>query len=170
MNSAICQRTGISFEAHSKRQKNHPRVSEFLDAANKEGRHYIGAYAAAGSILEEVKQAGITDIDEAMDYAAAQFAKWKSSDAKVFVRKTNGDRIRELKERKRQRDEVNAILKPAGYRWEREEYGTEEEFMPGSYNAGIGELAGYRWVLYAPDGRMVSVQQALKEINSREEL
>lgn len=161
-----CQYTGIEFEG-SPRQKNHPKVSAFLDAANKEGRHYVGAYLAAKDYLAEIKNAGIADITEAMTYANAAFAAWKNVTAKQIIRKTQGDYLREQKVRRNGREMINELLEAHGYRWEKEDYGTEEDFLPGSYGAGIGEYAGSYWKLYSPDGRNVTVHQALTNIQAK---
>lgn len=160
----ICDKTGIQFEAESKRQKNHPRVSAFLDEANKDSRRYVGSYAAAQQILADIKTAGMTDINEAITYANEAYNAWKNGEAKPVIRKTVGWHIRQQKDASRTRDAINAVLKQHGYRWEKEEVGSEDDFLPGSYGAGIGELAGYRWELYAADGRNVTIRQAFREI------
>ena len=166
MITVTCEKTGIQFESDSKRQKNHPRVSAFVNDANKDNRHYAGAYGAALNIVAEIKAAGITDIDDAMTYVNEAYAAWKNGTAKPIIRKTQGDYMREAKDRRNERERVNEILKAHGYRWEKEDYGTEDDFLPGSYNAGIGEYAGSRWTLYAADNRHVSIQQAMKEIEA----
>jgi hypothetical protein len=159
-----CDKTGIQFEADSKRQKNHPRISAFLDEANKDSRRYVGSYAAAQQILSDIKAAGMTDISEAMSYANEACSAWKSGEAKPIIRKTAGWHIRQQKDASRQRDAINGILKQHGYRWEKDEVGSEDDFLPGSYGAGIGEFAGYVWTLYAPDGRIVGVHEAFAAI------
>lgn len=160
----FCDKTGIGFEAQSKRQKNHPLVSRFLDEANKDSRRYVGSYQAAMTILAEIRSAGMTNIDEAISYANEAYSAWKNGEAKPVIRKTVGWHIRQQKDASRNRDAINAVLKQHGYRWEKEEVGSEDDFLPGSYGAGIGELVGYRWELYAADGRNVTVQQAFREI------
>lgn len=167
MVAITCEKTGISFEADSKRQKNHPRVSAFLNAANKDGQRYAGAYGAAKDILDEIKAAGMETIDDAMTYANEAYVAWKNGTTKPIIRKTQGDYMREAKDRRNESERVNEILKAHGYRWEKEDYGSEEDTLPGSYGAGIGEYAGSRWMLYAADGRHVSIQSAIKEIEGK---
>lgn len=159
-----CDKTGIMFDGNG-RQKNHPRVSAFLNEANVDGRRYAGAYAAALQICTDIKAAGIDNIEDAMSYANEAYAAWKSGEAKPIIRRTEGDRLRALKAASRQRDAQNAILRANGYRWERDEIGSEDDWAgAGSLGAGIGEAVGYRWTLIAPDGTEVSVAEAFRRI------
>lgn len=160
-----CDKTGIQFDAESKRQKNHPLVSEFLNNANHDSRRYVGSYGAAQQVLSDIKTAGITDISEAMTYASTAYSAWKNGDAKPVIRHTEGDRLRTLKNESRVRDARNAILRQNGYRWEKDEVGSEDDWAgAGSLGAGIGEVVGHRWQLVAPDGREVTVAQAFREL------
>lgn len=162
---ATCERTGIQFETESKRQKNHPLVSRFLDEANKDGKRYAGAYGAAANILIDIKAAKIETIEEAMSYANAAYSAWKNGEAKPVIRKTQGDYLRDWKAARDRRERINAILRQHGYRWSKEEVGSEDDWAgPHSLGAGIGEVVGHRWTLNAPDGREVSIQQAFHEI------
>jgi hypothetical protein len=72
----ICDKTGIEFQAESKRQKNHPMASAFLDEAAKDNGRYVGASRKAKEILAEIKAAGYTDINEAIAEAKAVYADW----------------------------------------------------------------------------------------------
>lgn len=76
MFTTTCDKTGIQFEAESKRQKNHPLVSKFLDAAGKDNGRYVGASRKAQEILASIKRAGYTDINEAIAEASAVYADW----------------------------------------------------------------------------------------------
>lgn len=76
MITMTCDKTGIQFEADSKRQKNHPKVSAFLNEAGKDNGRYIGASRKAQQILAEIKSAGYSDIDEAIAEAKAVYADW----------------------------------------------------------------------------------------------
>lgn len=162
-----CDKTGIEFDADSKRQKNHPLVSGFLDEANKDSRRYIGSYAAAQQILGEIKAAGMTDINEAMQYANEAYRAWKTGDAKPVVRKTAGFYIRQQKDASRIREAQNAILKQHGYRWEKDEIGSEDDWAgSGSLGAGIGEVVGHRWTLIDPEGKIVDLHEAFRRIGT----
>lgn len=163
----ICDKTGIQFETDSKRVKNHPRISAFLNDANKDGRHYIGTYGKASGLLAEAK-GHFDNIDELLNAVNEAYEAWKSGDAKAIVRVTNGMRIRQQKDASDRRDQINAILKQHGYRWKKEEIGSEDDWAGvGSLGAGIGEAVGYTWVLNAPDNREVSVSQAFREIGMK---
>lgn len=155
MITVICDKTGIEFEATSKRQKNHPRVSAFLDEANKDSRRYQGSYQAAQQILVDIKANGMTDIDEAMQYANAAYNAWKNGEAKPVIRQTVGSILRAKKDASRARDEQNAFLRSHGYRWQKD-YADFDEYEEGEPSA---------WNLYSSDGRIVSVAEAYDEIN-----
>ena len=162
--NTICERSGIGFEADSKRVKNHPTVTRFINDANRDGRHYVGAYAKAGELVAQAK-GHFDTIDEFMVAVNAAYTAWKGGDAKAIVRITNGMRIRQQKDARNRRDEINAILNQHGYRWSKSEVGSEDSWAGvGSLGAGIGETVGSEWILNAPDGRKVSIAQAFKEI------
>ena len=72
-----CQYTGIEFEAESKRSKNHPQVSVFLNEANDDGKRAIGAYAEAKRLLTEAA-GNFDNIDELMATVTAAYSDWKS--------------------------------------------------------------------------------------------
>lgn len=158
-----CDKTGIMFDG-SARQKNHPRVSVFLNEANTDGRHYVGAYAAALQICADIKAAGITDIDEAMSYANEAFSAWKNGSAKPIIRRTNGDIIREKKAASRQRDAQNAILRQHGYRWHKEDAESMDAFGANAFESTYGGHLDSVWILTDPDGREVSVAEAFRRI------
>lgn len=160
MVTITCQYTGFEFEAESKRSKNHPLISRFLDEANKENRYKVGAYAQAVELINAAKGQFDT-IESLIAFVREGFDAWKEN-AQSIRRFTNGDRLREMKAESRQRSEINAILKQHGYRWEKEGYATEEDadHFAGFASASIGQY----WQLYAPDGRAVSVSQAFQEI------
>jgi len=74
--------------------------------------------------------------------------------------RTNIQRVGKRSERSR----LNFYLKSQGYEWQATRIGTEEADLPGGYAAGVGEYSHTRFSLHAPDGRIVSVQQAMREI------
>lgn len=79
-----CQYTGIEFEAASKRSKNHPQVSVFLDEAAKD-RFHVGAYSKAKELLTEAKGQS-SDIDEIITAVRHAFAAWCDGEARPTVR------------------------------------------------------------------------------------
>lgn len=83
MITMTCDKTGIEFQAESKRQKNHPLVSRFLNDAGKDNGRYAGASRQAQQILASIKAAGYTDINEAIAEAKAVYADWCENGAKA---------------------------------------------------------------------------------------
>lgn len=77
MITITCQYTGITFEAESKRSKNHPQVAAFLNEANDDGKRSIGAYAQAKQLLADAA-GNFDNIDELMTYVTAAYADWKA--------------------------------------------------------------------------------------------
>lgn len=72
-----CQYTGIKFEAESKRTKNHPAVTKFLNDANEDGKRAMGAYAEAKRLLTDAA-GNFNSIDELMAAVTAAYEDWKS--------------------------------------------------------------------------------------------
>jgi hypothetical protein len=164
MITVTCQYTGIEFEARSKRSKNHPQVSEFLNAANKDSNHYRGSYQAAKDIFAQIKTQNITKIDEAMQLAAQAYEEWKSGDAAPVIRKTQGDLLREKKQYSKEREKINSVLRQHGYRWHKEDEESMDFAGATAFESTYGRGLSYVWTLSAPDGREVTINQALAEI------
>ena len=77
MITITCQYTGFKFQAESKRSKNHPMVSVFLnDASSNKYQH--GAYAQAKSILEAANGQFDT-VEELIEYANEAYQAWCDS-------------------------------------------------------------------------------------------
>lgn len=91
MITITCQYTGITFEAESKRTKNHPQVTAFLNAANDDGKRAIGAYAEAKRLLADAA-GSFANIDELMAYVTAAYEAWKSG-AKGYTVITHRERM-----------------------------------------------------------------------------
>lgn len=155
-----CRYTGFSFEAESRRSKNHPLVSAFLNEANAEGKYKVGAYAKGVELINAAKGQFDT-IEELIAFVREGFEAWKQ-DADSIRRWTQGDRIRQLKAQSRQREAINNILRQNNYRWELEGYKDEEDadHFAGFASAPIGQS----WQLYSSDNRKVSIAQAFQEI------
>ena len=92
-----CQYTGIEFEAESKRTKNHPAVTRFLNEANEDGKRAVGAYAEAKRLLTEAA-GNFDNIDELMEAVAATYEAWKSG-AKGYTVITHKQRMEEQRRR-----------------------------------------------------------------------
>ena len=75
MITVVCQYTGVEFEAASKRQRNHPAVAAFLNAAAADKK--VGAYAEAKNILYAAAANG-GSIEEIMHSANSKFAEWRA--------------------------------------------------------------------------------------------
>ena len=161
MITITCQYTGVTFEADSRRQKNHPRVSKFLNAcANDKGN--LNAYHMAKGAFRMAKEAGLTDIDEIMAFAERYLSEsWTTQLQRALDRKNAQDAVDRAFEEKRQRTNTerkaqNEILRQHGYTWRKES--TE----PWNDDDDDGPT---EWVLRSTDGREVTPAQALDEIN-----
>lgn len=155
MVTVVCQYTGVEFEASSKRSKNHPKVSAFLDAAAKD-KYNPTAYRTAKEALAAAKDEGKTDIDEIIQYAQAVV---DSANDAAYQR-----RIEDEQQRKA-RAERNSLLRSHGYRWHKEDEESMDFAGPNAFGAMYGSASAV-WILTAPDGREVTVAQALKEIEN----
>jgi len=146
-----CQYTGIEFEAKSKRSKNHPQVAALLAEANKNR-----TYSAVKDALTEGQELGFETIDEYIEFArAAMF----TANAKFTARMNQMRAERKAKqEAKRHRDFVNAKLRKHGYTW-RKNFAYDHDH----YEESDGT---FEWELWSEDGRQVTVEQALAEIEA----
>lgn len=165
-----CQYTGIIFEAASKRQKNHPRVSALLNDAAKAGG---AAYNVAKERLAQAREAGMTDIDEVI-----RFVLTGAMQAQAVVDQRRAEHEQERKDAAKQchydrnaREYTNSILRDAGYRWEKTI--EDEESMdfagPNAFAATYGNRDyAVVWTLYAPDGRAVRIREAMEELATKQ--
>ena len=100
MFTITCQYTGIEFEAESKRTKNHPVVTRFLNDANDDGKRSVGAYAEAKRLLTDAA-GNFDNIDDVIAFVTAAYENWKSG-AKGYTVITHKQRMEE----QRRRDEA----------------------------------------------------------------
>ena len=92
-----CQHTGFEFEAASKRSKNHPKVAEFLNEANREGKHYRGSGRIAKQLVREAS--GYENIDELMTDVRNSYEAWKETGDAKKVFKSKKQMAAEYRER-----------------------------------------------------------------------
>lgn len=151
----ICDKTGIAFQADSRRQKNHPRISRLLNDAAGD-KHNPNAYTVALTACREIKERGGMTIDDAITYIENRLSGNCESNTQARQQAAQAQRelAQRMADRKRQRAEQNAHLAANGYKWGKE-YANDDEFEEGEPS---------KWVLRSPDGRDVSVAQALDEI------
>lgn len=155
MITVTCDKTGITFEADSRRQKNHPKVSALLNDAARD-KYNTGAYNAALAAFAQVKATGGYTIDDAIAYAQA--AMTGNVDAHKERQRQAAERDRQLaqarEDAKEKRRQQNEHLKAHGYRWTKT-YADFDEYEEGEPS---------QWTLFAPGDVAVSVTQALDEI------
>jgi hypothetical protein len=159
MVTITCQYTGVVFDADSRRQKNHPLVSKFLNRCAGDTNN-PGAYNMALAAFRQAKAEGMTDIAEIMAFAERYVDE--GGDLQRQARKERQARIdaenkafEEKRQRaKEERRQINEFLKAHGYKWGKEaaDFDEDEEGEPSE------------WVLRAPDGRAVTPAQAKDEI------
>lgn len=159
MVTITCQYTGVVFEADSRRQKNHPKVSRLLNSCAND-RSNPSAYNLAQAALRRAKADGMTNIDAIIAFAESYVqeggdlrrqAENERRAAQAAADKAFEEKRQRIKEERRQRNE---FLKGHGYRWSKE-FADFDEYEEGEPS---------EWVLRAPDGRQVDVAQALDEI------
>lgn len=157
-----CARTGIEFETDSNRQKNHPEISAVLAEASKDKQN-AGAYRAAAKACEAIKADGTYTIGEAVE-----FIRQAVTEGSVPQQaRTRGTAMRQRKEQRRSREQINAILRQHGYTWSKEDEESMDVFGATAFECTYGAGLSAVWTLAAPDGREVTVQQALAEIEAK---
>ena len=153
MVTILCSESKLEFEAETKRTQQHPRIATLKAQANKDG-----TYREVNQALAEArKRGGYASIDEFMVLVNQIVAEAKDKTRAQHDR-IAASRRREEEQRaqiKAQREARNAKLKAAGYQWSK--YEPMEDMGQ--------EMGDARWELYSPDGRLVTEQQALDEID-----
>ena len=167
MVEVTCQYTGVKFEASSRRTKNHPAVSSFLNEANSD-KNTKGAYRQALEIVLAL-HGQYEDIGPLMAEASSRYSAWKSGVAEQATSRRAEQRQAEKAkaDAKAQWAATNSHLKSHGYLWVREDEESMDHAGPNAFAQVYGEHISYAWVLVAPDGREVSVEDALAEIAAK---
>jgi hypothetical protein len=164
MVTVICDKTGVQFEAASKRQKNHPRVSGLLNEAAKSG-----TYGIALKELAACKADHMTDIDAVIARVDAVMHHESQVMNEAAVQRERERREREARRRAayQERQYTNGILYEGGYHWSNLGFADEEEADAfGLIGPQYEYLQRPDWHLYASDNREVSVRQAMQEMAS----
>jgi hypothetical protein len=161
MVTIICEKTGIEFEARTKRTKNHPQIMAWVNEAAKDGW-----YNTALETIKKSRKDGATTLEQFVaDLRQAETAFKEQSNA-AYTEKM--ERERQQKEAKRQRYITNSTLREHGYHWVNLAFEDEEEADAfGLIGPQYEHLIGKDWHLYAADHREVSVRQAMEEIASQ---
>lgn len=159
MVTVVCDKTGVTFEADSRRQKNHPRVSKFLNSCAND-KSNPGAYNMALAAFRQAKADGMTDIDAIMTFAeqyvseGGDFARQQRQARAAAITAADKEFEEKRQRIKAERKERNEFLRQHGYTWRKEAADFDE--------AEEGEPS--LWVLRSADGREVTPAQALDEI------
>ena len=149
----ICEKTGITFEAATRRTKNHPQIMAWLSEAYKDGW-----LSTAESIVRDGKVQGWTDVNQFIEALRAAESAAKDSVKAENTRRTEQEFA--AKEARRQRYITNDLLRSRGYHWKKFE--NDEEDMD-FYGAPAVE-----WSLWSPDNRTVTVTEAMQELAAQD--
>lgn len=152
-----CERSGIQFEAESRRTKVHPKISALLNELYKDGKP--GAYGVATKALASFKSMEVKPEIETI-LAEVVFAVEEHNGVVSQETRRNRELAAQREEARRQRYLTNAKLRKHGYRWQR----NSGEDLDAIHAAATYEEPQSDWRLIAPDGREVTVAQALTEI------
>lgn len=152
MVTVTCEKTGIQFEAASKRTKNHPRIMTLISDSYRDN-----CYNEVLAAIKSGKEQGFTTIEQfeaiVKDASDKVRAERDTEFAKEYQRK------REEQDAKRQRHFMNRFLFEYGYTWIDLGYPLDEEI-----DNMRGSVPEHDWHLKSKDGRSVSVKQAMQEI------
>lgn len=169
MVTITCDKTGIEFEAASKRQKNHPKVSNLLNWAATKGKP--GAYSVALSTFSLCKDEGISDIDAILKRVVETLAEFneEASEAEWHRIQLKKEQERHRRARYQERHYTNGILSQGGYHWVNLGFKDEEEADAfGLIGLEYEYLQRPDWHLYSSDNREVTVRQAMQEMAERD--
>lgn len=161
MVTVICEKTGIEFEAATKRTKNHPIIMAWVNDAAKDGW-----YNTALETIRKCRQDGATTLEQFVTALRQAETTFKEQSNAAYAAKI--ERERQQKEAKRQRYITNSFLREHGYRWVNLGFEDEEEADAfGLIGPQYEHLIGKYWQLFSPDDRAVSVQEAMQELASQ---
>jgi hypothetical protein len=158
MPQVTCERTGITFEAKPSRTRTHthPTIIVLLSEADR-----YGWYSVALTALEAGREAGYTTIEEFVTQLREAEKEWKAGHEAEARYYAQTDRDRDRAETTATTEKAtsapntqNAQLREHGYKWGKsyDDYNAYEEDKPDT------------WYLATPDGRLISGEQALDEI------
>jgi hypothetical protein len=152
----ICEKTGIEFEAASKRTKNHPQIMVVVNEANRDGW-----YTQCLTALKAGREAGFTTLGEFIELLdETRKAAREQRDMQIG---TFMDRKRAAQEARRQRFILNDFLRENGYHWS--DLAMDPEDVDNSFT---GHLPTHDWQLFSSDNRAVSVKQAMQELAAQD--
>ncbi len=80
------------------------------------------------------------------------------------ARQKEKDEVERKRRSEEEYQENKTLLKSAGYRWQKVPVGTEEDWAPGGYGAGIGEFSHWRWELYDSNDNRVNYGNAIRKL------
>jgi len=152
MVQVTCEKSGLVFEAATRRTKNHPTIMYWLSEAFKDGWNQV-----AYDTVVEGRKAGFTTIEQFV--ASLEQAKEKALTERNAVIAARRKEEKERQEAYRLRKIVNRFLYDHDYRWSDVGYHDQE-----IDNSIIGSLPEHDWQLFAPDHRIVSVKEAMQEL------
>lgn len=156
----VCDKTGIQFEAESKRQKNHPLISVLLNRAAKDG-----TYNTALTALAEVKSAGNMTVEEAIAFAEQRMAETEAERQQRRIAEERAEKERTAA--RLQRKYQNELLYKYGYRWHKEDEESMDAFGATAFETTYGGNVSAVWILTDSNGHEVTVEQAMREIKNR---
>lgn len=149
MVTITCEKTGIQFEAATRRTKNHPQIMAWLSDAYK--NNWL---SEAEGTIREGKIQGWTTIEQFIEALRHTEQRAKESQHDTTVRENQ--QKRDAQEAKRQRTITNNLLRGRGYTWRKFENDEEDQ--------DFFNVPAYEWDLHSPDGRIVSVKEAMLEL------
>lgn len=150
---------------HCQTELSNPRAKNCADCmALKNGAQKAGFYREALAALEHAGAEGLTG-GEYRARAQEVYAELVAG-RQVALRRRREDatqREADRKAAKREREATNARLREHGYRWQKVDAESMDFAGAGAFDAIYGDRE-FVWELSAPDGRTVTVEQALAEI------
>lgn len=148
-----CEKTGITFEAASKRTKNHPQIMSLLTEANRNGWYHQALEA-----IKQGREQGFTTIEQFL--AAMRESEQGAKQIRYTQIDERNQQKRALEEARRQRHITNTFLREHGYHWEKYENDEEDQDFFGA--------PAVEWDLWSPDNHIVSVKEAMQQLASQQ--
>jgi hypothetical protein len=153
MVKVTCEKTGVEFEAATKRTKNHPQIMGWINDAYKDGW-----YAQCLDAIKDGREAGLDRIEDFLSLLA-ETEKAAKAQQQADYSATLAEK-RAAKEARRQRFILNSFLREHGCRWRNVGFADEEEADAFDINATVGN----EWCLFDSEGNATTVRAAMQQI------
>lgn len=153
MVNVTCEKTGLVFEAATRRTKNHPSIMFVLGEANKGGW-----YTQALDAIKRGREAGFTTVEQFVAAMRDAESAFNAEQRAAYSAEVSQRLARE--EAARQRHILNEWLRESDYHWSN--LGQSAEELEDGFDIFVNDDEAPAWQLFDRDNKPVSIKQAMQ--------